>query len=237
MKRRNEKVRDGPLTGTDRYISELMSSLRIKDDEARKGIELTLRTSISRLKEKEPPYASIIKEIGDPRALARELSDPSNWMLEIGTPLRPKVQVPSYFSKKGRLLLMSGFLAGIIFSIVLYVAGRGENIILPGLIVLLLGYWLVWASLINDHLGYFALVRELKSTKISLSMISRNELKRSVLILGNLSILMSITIVLVPYLIEPSSLVLSMPLAAVSSCATLLLCVLIWKEGSRILDA
>lgn len=224
MRRENE---EDPL---ERYLDDIYRSIKLKDEKAKTHIINGLRSNLKK-ETTGTSYKELVSNIGRPSMLGKRFSDPRNWTIQLGTPIRPSVEIPPYFSAKGRIVLMGVLMICFIGIAALLAAGVLTDPWIIGSLIMIFVIWLVAASLLNDHLGYFTHYRQLIGQGIRIEGIDRSYLTRSIQIALMVSFSILVPISIVPFLLFPDQALLISPLSLSTLISVSIGCFLVHKEG------
>jgi uncharacterized membrane protein len=218
------------------YISNLEKALRIKDKVYKKQIIDQIRPSIEKASKRASSKADMIREMGDPRNIAGELSDPRNWTIDIGTPLSPGKEIKSFFSYRGRIILMLLFMVGLVIPIALFIFNPETGWVLPSLLVAFVALWALGISFLNNFLGYIGTAVDLKRTDMKIDTIDSISLKRYIAIFIIISLSISIFLGTISVILDPGVLSISFSISLSTSAATLIAARMMYIEGRKAMD-
>jgi hypothetical protein len=219
----------------EKYMDRFSRNLKIKDEQMKEEIIHTIRSRLKGLAEPGDDLNELIGKLGDPSKLGRELSNPENWVVEIGTPLSPKVPINPFFSQKGRIFLGGIFILGLIMSFAILVTLGDPGWIVAGILIIFFAIWIILSALLNSYLGYFSTLREMKKEGIRLEGISYSLLKKHTIVY--LCIILSILVLLafVPVLLDSTHGIISLPLSLSTSVAVIVSSAIVMREGKKVL--
>jgi len=216
------------------YLRTFERNLRIKDRKMKEEILASVNEKISNLKGIND-LGSLITEMGDPVELARDLSNPVNWVIDIGTPLDPKVPMEGYFSRKGRIMIASVFILGLVLSFLILMTLKDPAWTLSGTLIVFFAIWVIGSSLLNSYLGYLSLYQKLKGSDLKIEGLRRGDLKKQ---LSMAFLMISVLMVLcgvLPVVVDTPAGFLSIPLAIVTFTVSVIGIIILYMEGRRVL--
>jgi hypothetical protein len=217
----------------DEFLKRFSSSLRLRDKEVADALTELIKSRIDSLHSREKSMDELISVLGRPEDLARTLSDPTNWVIEMGTPLNPGVPIKSFLSTTGRNMLLAVFILALILSAVLVVSGTVE-LIYPVVISISIALWAILISWFTQFLGFISAYAELREGSLPVNAPSRDRFRRSVLSSVLFLFLVSTLLALSPFLGEREGFVISIPAGFISFFAVIIMGLMIWKESSKI---
>lgn len=218
------------------YISTFERSLRIKDKEDKDQIIGQIKPSIINVSKKASSKEEMVSELGDPRILARELSDPRNWVLDIGSPLSPRREVKPFFSNRGRLFLMVLFLIGIVIPAGMFILRPELGWVLPGLLLSFVALWALGISFLNNFLGYLGTAQDLKETGMKIGTMGRKSLRNYIFSFVTISVVISIILGSGSVILDTGVLSVSFPITLSTIAATIMAARMMYMEGKKVLE-
>ncbi len=220
----------------EKYLSEVERRLRIRDEYVRKQLLNELRSAVVKASAEARSIDDIKKALGSPGALARKLSDPSNWIIDMGGPMNPKVPIRSFLSASVLRVIFLLLLLGMGFAIFMLILPEGPDLSYSSITVGFCGLWGVGAYVINRYLGYLLTASDLHASGMKVEMLSGKEFTRQVIGLTGLGLLFLWALGLAPLLLNIEGGVVSIPLAAGSTLALSTGAYLMMKEGRSVLN-
>ncbi len=234
------RKKEGPIPKKEifhakqKYLALFNKNLRIRERAVRSDLLIDIENKLQNIGPVKDLEDIIIK-IGDPVSLAEELSNPDNWVIDVGKPLNPKVPIKPYFSPRGRIILATVFIIGLIFSFFTLTSGNTSGWISSGVLILFFTYWIVLSSLMNSYLGYFIMVKDVKKEGLRTEGLSRKELKLHVNIFLFISIIILLFMGFLPLFLNITSGTMSLPLAFSTFIAVIISCIIVFKEGKKVI--
>lgn len=219
----------------DEFLRRFSSSLRLRDKEVADALTELIKSRIDSIRSKKKTMEELISALGRPEDLARTLSDPSNWVIEMGTPLNPGVPIKSFLSSTGRNMLLAVFILALILSAALVVSGT-VDLVYPVVISISIALWAILISWFTQFLGFISAYKEITEGSLPVNAPSKDRFRRSVLFSMVFLFLVSMLLALSPLLGEREGFRISIPAAIISMLAVVIMGVMIWKESSRIKD-
>lgn len=218
------------------YLDELDKNLRIKDDIYKEQIMDQVRPSLVEISNKVHTKKELIRTFGDPRSIARELSDPKNWVVDLGSPLSPQKEIKPFFSSKGRLILTMMFTLGFAIPIGIFLLRPETGWVLPGVLISFEVIWAIGLAFLNNYLGYLGTAWSLKGSNMSITTIDYSNLKKHILIFCGSSILISFLLGTCSIFLDPAVLSVSIPVTTSTIAATIISARMMHIEGKKVLS-
>ncbi|MGA1849129.1 MAG: hypothetical protein ACMUHB_07295 [Thermoplasmatota archaeon] len=220
---------------TQEYLRIFQRNLHIKDLEINDQIIASIKQKLSSL-DKVEEMEILVSELGDPAKLARDLSNPDNWVMDMGTPLNPKVPIDPYFSRRGRIMIAGVFILGLILSFLLLTTFRDVAWTLSGTMVVFFAIWIIGSALLNTYLGYLSTFQKLKRSGLGIEGMKLGSLKKQLAGASLISVVIMLLCGAVPAIIEFPAGILSIPLSMTTLVMTLIGLFVLNREGSRVLE-
>ncbi len=219
----------------DEFLRRFSSSLRLRDKEVADALTELIKSRIDSIHSKKKTMEELISALGRPEDLARTLSDPSNWVIEMGTPLNPGVPIKSFLSSIGRNMLLAVFILALILSAALVVSGT-VDLVYPVVISISIALWAIMISWFTQFLGFVTAYKEITEGSLPVNAPSRDKFRGSFLLSMVFLFFLSMLLALSPLLGEREGFRISIPAAIISILAVVIMGVMIWKESSKIKD-
>ncbi len=214
-----------------KYLSELSVGLRIRDRAAKEQLLSTVEKDLRRAAGKDPSYEGLVKELGPPRELASKLSDPRNWVVQMGTPLMPKVPLVPAISSSGRFMLSIFIVAMFVVSGALFAFLPPDDIIYPVMLMVSALIYLLVSTIYYGFIGYSLTYKAMKGSGIGVEPCSRAIFDIQLLIAGAAVLLLDAGMVLYPLSGDTGAVLVSAPLGVPPLLLTV--AVVLMARGSR----
>ncbi|MGA1792722.1 MAG: hypothetical protein ACMUHM_02120 [Thermoplasmatota archaeon] len=217
------------------YLEVFERNLRIRDEVSREQIihqvNGMLKSSSKGVKNKK----ELVDRVGDPAGLGRELSNPANWVIDLGSPLAPTPNIEPFFSRRGRLLLSIIFLLALAIPIGIFLVRPDKGLLFPGMLLVFIVIWALGLSFLNTYLGYLGTLSKLNDAQVHVNAIGRTELRRHSVAFLILSMVISMVCGAAPSIMDITLLSVSAPLTASTIAASIIGYRMLNIEGNKAL--
>jgi hypothetical protein len=211
----NKEVPGPKKNGGDhisRYMMELSSGLRIRDMAAKGQLLSSVERDLKRSAGKASSYEGLVKVLGPPRELASKLSDPRNWVVQMGTPLMPKVPLGPAISSRGRLMLSVFIVSMFVVSGALFAFLPSDAITYPVMLMVSAMIYLLVSTMFYGFIGYTMTYGSMIGSGIGVEPCSRTVYDLQLLSAGAAVLLLDAGMVLYPLAGDGSAILVSVPL-------------------------
>jgi len=219
------------------YLEVFEKNLRIRDEASKGQILHQVKGLLDRSLKGVKSRNELVDRMGDPAGLGKELSNPANWVIDMGSPLSPKTEIEPFFSRRGRLILSTIFLLALVIPIGIFLIKPDIGWMLPGILLLFIVIWALGLSFLNTYLGYLGTLSRLKEAQVHVNAVSLNDLQRHSKIFIALSVVLSLTCGVLPLLFDISLLSIMVPITASTIAASLMGYRMMNIEGAKVLNS
>ncbi|MBN1389930.1 MAG: hypothetical protein JXA22_04740 [Candidatus Thermoplasmatota archaeon] len=217
------------------YLDTFLGNLDIKDDASRKQIFLHMRSMVMKASSGTMSRKELIDILGDPAILAGEISTPSNWVIDLGTPIFPKTEIDPFFSRGGRVMLILMFIFALSLSMGMFIVHPDIGWSFPGLLLVFIVIWALGLSFLNSYLGYLGTSHRLKRTGLTISSIGYGDVRRNAIFFFLISFFVSLISGTIFVLIDTSLLSISLPISISTIAASVIASRMMIIEGGKVL--
>jgi len=221
---------------TSWYMEVFERNLRIRDEVSKGQIVHQVRGLLERSSKGVKNRNELVDRMGDPAGLGKELSNPANWVIDMGSPLSLKTEIDPFFSRRGRLILSTIFLLAMAIPIGILLVQPDIGWLLPGILLVFIVIWALGLSFLNTYLGYLGTLSRLKEAQVHVNAISLNDLRRHSRIFLALSTVLSLTCGVLPLAFDMSLLSVTVPITASTIAASLMGFRMMNLEGRKVLE-
>jgi len=195
-----------------RYMMELSAGLRIRDRAAKEQLLSSVERDLKRSASKVSSFEGLVNELGPPRELASKLSDPRNWVVQMGTPLMPKVPLVPAISSRGRLMLTVFIVSMLVVSGALFAFLDEDEMVYPVMIMVSALIYLLVSTMFYGFVGYAMTYRSMKGGGMGVEPCSRAVYDRQLFAAGAMVLVLDASMVLFPLAGGRAALLVSVPL-------------------------
>lgn len=170
------------VSSRETYLKNLSSSTRINDTRQKEMLLTQINVKIKKELDPDCSYEDIVQLLGTPSKLGSYLSNPSNWFIDAGTPLKPLMDMRSFISAKGRKAILGIVTIALLISSVMILFSDYDRVTL-GIIICYLGIWPLIISTFNSYISYSMGIHEIIKEKININYVPPGKLTGHVLAL------------------------------------------------------
>ncbi|MGA1872746.1 MAG: hypothetical protein ACMUHY_03665 [Thermoplasmatota archaeon] len=218
------------------YMNEFQKNLRIRDEVSRNQIVIQVGSMIKRSGRDIETTDDLVRRFGDPADLGRELSNPLNWMIDMGTPMSPGTDIEPFFSGRGRLILSLIFLMALAIPIGIFLVQPDSGWLMPGMLIVFIVLWALGLSFLNTYLGYIGTTSKLMKYQVNVKSIDMSALRRHARIFVVISVVLTVMFGIIPLSLEPGLLTVAVPISVSTILASFIGYRMLNIEGGKVLS-